>query len=293
MKRTIPDKAQLLIGASAQGIQAWQCEYDYWFTYLIKELNSSPLDIIYKGSTVLCKIMDLVPRLPRDLDILILPSSDSYRSDLLDESQQRKKYFTQLKELLAFPELSDPVMVLEDSQYRQVQYQFRYPSYFQGADGGVLTLELSLYQGEPWEKYSLKGPFDIEAMSIACYNHEQSFLDKINIISHRYHLLAQGHKWPSPFIHHYYDLWFLLQNPVYRKLLDQPSARSYLDSLFKGKYPLELNKNPAFMLWPFDLMDKAVTWWQEASPLYLHEIPDFWELIGQISQWLGPASQLD
>jgi len=285
-----PDEQILLKTAKQQNRPLWVVERHFWVTQLILAIRNQGFLAIYKGGTSLGMIQNLIPRMAHDVDVQIEPPPDyldevpwgrghNHKKDIV----KRKAYFHYLAEVLQFPEWKGTFSGVIDPKARNARIAYSYRAQCSGPVPPVINLELGFARTDPWVEIPLKDPLSGEELgAVGCYDPYFNFLEKINIVCHKYDMLVRNHSWPGNFVHQYFDLYHLLKRKDFRRFLLTSVAQGYLQELFKDRYPLALTKNPAFLPWPKELLPKAEKYWKENRPWFIGEAASFSHTLAQV-----------
>lgn len=86
-------KALISLTAADMGILEFYIEKDYWVTYILKKLSSSPFknEVIFKGGTSLSKGYNAINRFSEDIDLQLINHNlgDNQKKKLLKDIEEK------------------------------------------------------------------------------------------------------------------------------------------------------------------------------------------------------------
>ena len=139
-----PDLFQQAIRATAQqrGVQEVYVEKDYWVTYALRTIFSSPCAdfTVFKGGTALSKCYQLIERFSEDIDLVVLRNDGESGNSL---TRKIRSISIVVDEVL--PEIEKEGLTRKSGRLRKTAHE--YPIAFKGDFGQVrdfLVVEASM-----------------------------------------------------------------------------------------------------------------------------------------------------
>lgn len=229
------------VTAEAMKIPEVYVEKDYWLCYLLKNLSLSSYktQVVFKGGTSLSKVYRIIERFSEDIDLGLL-------CDGISASQVKpliKKIEVAMLDL-NFKEVKDHSWVSKGSKFRKTV--FEYPRITSGNFGHashLMVLEINSFTTpSPYALHSMASfitqflqttpqkelitahalePFEVQVLDI-----RRTFCEKVSAIAKASYL---GQRELENKIRHFYDLYFLMQEPTIEEFLGTNEFISFFE----------------------------------------------------------------
>ena len=305
-----PDLRDLLtIVGEAIGIDRALVEKDYWVTHTLWALQSSGLDVWFKGGTSLSKGFGLIHRFSEDLDLRIEPGTASGVSPIGSWSstnrgpiRERRSFFESLGSSVNLPSAT---IILEtesiDKRSRGARYRVEYPGLFLDDLGPEIRpfvlLEVGAARVEPcvtrtlssfvhnWlqERRRLESFIDNRPRT-RCVHPLVTLVEKLDAISRRF---SRDPIEPASFIRHYEDAAQIVQ---LRSELPHLSmeTRELIEDLVSSKQIRKwpTSKDPAWLLQNESTRQQLLRAHQNIAPMFWSERIPLLTCCGIIRNWL-------
>jgi len=302
-----PQFADLLrIVANEQGIAPALVEKDYWIMQSLYGLQQLGLTFELKGGTSLSKGYGLISRFSEDIEIRIEPPADppvmtGRNHDTAAHVQGRKDFYDRLAQTIVIDGITSverDTAFDDPRQYRSAGIRFTYAGIngsVEGLKDGVL-LEVGFDDVAPNEPRDISSwaydfaasrveVIDNRAQGVACYHPGHTLVEKLQAISTKFRLQQETGAFPPDFMRHYYDVYFLLQDPTVQGFV---GTKGYLDHKAK-RFPKADNQviaeNEAFMLSDAETRATLQKAYAASSALYFRGQPAFDDILGEIVEW--------
>lgn len=274
-------------------------EKDYWLTLVLKRLAESEYSasVVFKGGTSLSKGFRLIDRFSEDIDIAVINVASRTGNQVRTLIREVEKNIS-----VDLTEITDSAITSKGSRFRKSV--FTYPNttdtrILQGISNKLIIEINSFANPLPYEGQSIEclitealllnnqphliEKYDLHAFSVNILNKCQTLLEKL--VS-----LFRSSFEQSPItglkgkIRHFYDLYFLFQDPDVRRFIDSKDFSIQFQEVWShdqlafeepegwnGQLALE---SPLFVQWPALWSSLEGTYQKELSILAYSKIPD-------------------
>jgi len=250
-------RAYFEVAAADLNVMPQLIEKDFWVCWILKILFSLPKSgnhLTFKGGTSLSKCYDVIKRFSEDVDVSIertfLSSKKSVEptKDESNKENQRRLERLQLacKERISgtiIPELKKSIStVLTDKKEWKVEldpndalYQtvlFTFPHALTSSVESYVKSAVKIEFGSRADHWpvenmavtpyvaNVSGDVSIEGTSVRVLAAERTFWEKATILHMIYHY-PEGKNVPPRMSRHYYDLFAMVDTPIYKKSLEK------------------------------------------------------------------------
>ncbi len=205
-------------------------EKDYWITLMLSHLAASKYvaDVVFKGGTSLSKGYNLIDRFSEDIDLAILNTGDKSGNRVKTIIRNIEKEITK-----GLSEQSIDGLTSKGSKYRKSV--FEYESTIKNNQSNKLILEINSFANPfPYQGVTIKSlvfdflektgngsyidKYGLQPFQINILSKEQTLIEKlVSLIWFSY--ADNAVEGISGKIRHFYDIYFLANEPDCRKLL--------------------------------------------------------------------------
>lgn len=282
-------------------------EKDYWLMHCLWGIQQQGYQFEMKGGTSLSKGFGIIERFSEDIDIQIHPNDDAVKTgknhDKPAHIESRKKFFDDTANHLNVSGLNferDHNFDDQSGKMRGAGIKAVYSSLFHGdpsLKSGVI-LELGFDQTMPFEKRgitswayekakSLNLPIiDNQAIDVACYCPEYTFVEKLQTISTKFRLQQENKIMPVNFLRHYYDVYKLLENGRVQEFIGTDKYHQHKQDRFRGQDEIVIKNNPAFVMGNDETRKLYSGEFKKKSAIYFGEQPTFDEIMKRIHEYI-------
>ncbi len=268
-------------------------------------LQSQGLDFQMKGGTSLSKGYNLIQRFSEDIDILIEPPKEisvyvgrNQNKDIHRDS--RRHFYDWLAQNIQIDGIlkSERDTVFDDDKYRsggiRLYYQTSYNHPKDLKDG--ILLEVGFDDVTPdfpktvssWAYDYAEKKVDIRdnrAKNVLCYHPGYTLVEKLQTISTKFQKQQAQGTFSENFMRHYYDVYYLLQNPEIQKIILTQEYKDHKEKRFcSGDNPI-IVENEAFFLREKETRQKYQNEYELSQSLYYKKKPTFQEILQLIEKF--------
>lgn len=250
-------RAYFEVAAADLNVMPQLIEKDFWVCWILKVLFSLPESgdhLTFKGGTSLSKCYDVIRRFSEDVDVSIertfLSSDASIEPDKDESNKENQRRLERLqlacKEKISstlIPELQKSIAkVLKDKKSWGLELDpkdalgqtvlFTFPHSLISSVENYVKSAVKIEFGSradhwPVEKITVapyvanvSGDINIEGAPVRVLAAERTFWEKATIL-HMIHNYPQGKNVPPRMSRHYYDLFAMVDTPIYKKSLEK------------------------------------------------------------------------
>ena len=297
----------LAVVADQRKVDPMLVEKDYWLMHSLWGLQAQGFVFELKGGTSLSKGFGVIHRFSEDIDIRIEPPEGmdvktGRNQDKPAHIASRSAYYDELSKRIRIPGIESVVRdtYFDDDKMRSAGIRLTYSrqtSTLKGLKEGIL-LELGFDDTAPNRPVTISSwaldfalgrereVFDNRAVDVPCYAMTHTFVEKLQTISTKYRRLAEGEKFPSNFLRHYYDVYCLLEVQEVQDFFKQQAYQDRKVQRFRSGDELVIAKNPAFTLEDPSQRALFADEYRKSSGLYYQGQPDFDALINRIWEYI-------
>ena len=279
-------------------------EKDYWVMHCLYGLQLQ-MRFDLKGGTSLSKGYGIIHRFSEDIDIRIEPPANmgvkiGKNHDKPAHRESRKQFYDWLAATI---QIDDIVKVerdtdFDDEKYRSGGIRLLYKNKvapLPGLKDGIL-LEVGFDDVTPnfpkdissWAydfAVSSVSILDNRAKAVACYHPGYTLVEKLQTISTKYRQQQKTGSPPVNFMRHYYDVYYLLQEPTVLPFVGTPDYQAHKKKRFRPEDNPTISENEAFLL--SDIATRSIyeDAYRASHDLYYKDQPDFGDILGIIQEF--------
>jgi len=250
-------------------------EKDYWISLVLNRLAKSKYakNAVFKGGTSLSKAYDLIERFSEDVDIAIINDDNKTGNEIKTIIRNIEKEITfDLKELRVSG------LTSKGSRFRKSVFEYETAGK-NNADNKLIVEVNSFVNPFPFEKRIIKNmicdfltqtgnekyieKYDLQPFELNVLGIKQTLLEK-TVALIRFSFEKNPVISISGKIRHFYDLYYLMQNPECIKFVDSP--------VFKKQFDAILNHDKKIFEEPKNWQSKSIL----ESPLII-DFPEIWK----------------
>ena len=250
-------RAYFEVAAADLNVMPQLIEKDFWVCWILKILFSLPESgrhLTFKGGTSLSKCYDVIRRFSEDVDVSIertfLSSEASIEPDKDESNKENQRRLERLqlacKEKISntlIPELKKSIgAVLTDKKAWGIELDsndalgqtvlFTFPHALTSSVESYVKSAVKIEFGSRADHWpvenitvtpyvaNVSGDVSIEGTSVRVLAAERTFWEKATIL-HMIHNYPEGKNVPSRMSRHYYDLFAMVDTPIYEKSLEK------------------------------------------------------------------------
>jgi len=257
-------------------------EKDYWITLVLSRLAKSKYvdESVFKGGTSLSKGYNLIERFSEDVDIAIINNKGKTSNEIKTIIRTIEKAIT--------PDLTELQMngvTSKGSRFRKSV--FEYVSTDKSNQNNKLMVEINSFANPfPYQRLTIKSfvfdflmqtgnekyieKYDLQSFEVNVLSKEQTLLEKtVSLI--RFSFEENAVESISKKIRHFYDLYFLMNNPECAEFVASDSFKKQFDTILQ--HDREMFEEP--IGWQTKLISE--------SPL-VADFPAIWKQLKEIYQ---------
>ncbi len=270
-------------------------EKDYWISLVLNRLAKSKnsKDAVFKGGTSLSKAYDLIERFSEDVDIAIISDDEKTGNEIKTIIRNIEKEIT-----VDLKELQVSGVTSKGSRFRKSV--FEYDTNQKDNSNNKLIVEVNSFANPfPFEKKIIKNmvfdfltqtdneqyieKYGLEPFEMNVLSKEQTLLEKtVSLI--RFSFSENLVQSISGKIRHFYDLYYLMQNPECVKFVNSSGFKKQFDAILnhdrkifeepKGWQSKLISESPLIIDFPDIWKQLKEKYQTELSALAYREIPD-------------------
>lgn len=270
-------------------------EKDYWITLILSRLAKSKYvsEAVFKGGTSLSKGYNLIERFSEDVDIALINDNAKTGNEIKTIIRTMEKEITQ-----GLLEIQMDEVTSKGSRFRKSVFQ--YASVDKGSQNNKLIVEINSFANPyPFQCLRLKSfvfdflkqteneryieHYNLQPFNVNVLNKEQTLLEKMASLI-RFSFEENYVDSISKKIRHFYDLYFLMNNPDCFEFAATDSFRNRFDDILEhdrkmfdepvGWKSKPVNESPLIRDFDTIWLQLKSKYQNELSALAYREIPD-------------------
>ncbi len=317
-------RAYFEVAAADLNVMPQLIEKDFWVCWILKILFSLPASgrhLTFKGGTSLSKCYDVIRRFSEDVDVSIertfLSSKEAIEPKKEESHKENQRRLERLQlackkkiSVTIIPELKKNISsVLTDKKEWNVDLDpndalgqtvlFTFPHALTSSVESYVKSAVKIEFGSradhwPVETMLVKpyvanvsGDVTIEGASVRVLAAERTFWEKATILHMIYHY-PQGKNVPSRMSRHYYDLFSMVDTPIYEKSLKKiallKDVSEHKSLYFKANWAhYEEAKPGSLRLMPRDeQVGRLKADYRQMQEMFFEDPPSFESILGEL-----------